>query len=43
MNKYEGLMMSWGQNVKGMIFIYTRVTLPSWGIVKDFQEEVKEN
>lgn len=43
MNKYEDLMMSWGHNVKGMIIVYTRVALPSWGVGKGFQEEVKEN
>lgn len=43
MSNYEDLMMYWGQNVKGMIFIFTGVAFPSWGKRKGFQEDVKEN
>lgn len=43
MSQYEDLIVYWGQNVKGMIFIYTRVALPSGGKRKSSQEDVKEN
>lgn len=43
MSKYENLTIYWGQNVKGMIFVYTTVALPSWGRRKGSPEEAKDN